>query len=89
VDTLIQKQLQHGLLLAQVFGKMRNFEEDFDFEFRRGIAVNRTRDFRDGDVYKTMTIGSGVAEVFNPEREARIIAHQKRVQSEMSKLGVK
>ena len=73
----------------QVFGNMRNFEEDSEFEFRRGIAVNRTRDFR-VDSYRTILFfGSEQERLNDSDRQARIIAHQKRVQSEMSKLGIK
>ena len=79
-------QLQQGLL-EQVFGNMRNFEEYFDFDFRKGVMINRTRDFRSGDSYRTITLGQ--KEFGGPEREARILAHQKRVQKEMSKLGIK
>ena len=63
---------------------MRDFETDFDFdfEFEVGVRCNRTRDFR-GDAYSTLVMGG--KQVFTPEREARVIAHQKRIQKELRK----
>ena len=58
---------------------MRNFEEtDFDFDFEEGIKINRTRDFRIEGDYQILSIGG--EEVFTPERKARVLAHQKRIQ---------
>jgi len=63
---------------------MRDFETDFDFDFGEGLGCSRMRSFRGGDVYHPLTIGG--EQVFTPEREARVQAHQKRIQSELRRL---
>lgn len=59
---------------------MRDFEEDFDSE--QGIAAIRIRDFRH-DVYESLDFGSEEERLNDPELQARISAHQERVQREL------
>ena len=60
---------------------MRDFEDDFDFDFPKGIIYNRPKDFR-VDEHEPVTFG---AMNFSTDsgRESRIQSHQKRVQKEL------
>ena len=73
---------------------MRNAEDDFDFDFEEGIDCQRTREFRDGDTYYPITGMQPtrvdiVEQIFTPEREARVLDHQKRIQKELRKKELK
>ena len=57
---------------------MRTFETDFNFEFEEGVRCRRTVQFRI-DECPSLSIGT-VALMSSPGREARIIAHQERIQ---------
>ena len=62
---------------------MRDFETDFDFDvFEEGIVSLSMKSFRE-DIYPSMTFGSIASRRADPEREVRILAHQKRVQKEL------
>lgn len=58
---------------------MRDFEMDFDFDFEVGVNCRGTRNFRGDDIYPTLVMGG--AQVFTFEREERVKAHCKRIQS--------
>lgn len=63
---------------------MRSFEEDFEFKFEESVRATPTRVARI-DAFRTITLGK---EVFGgSEREARIAAHQERVQRELRESG--
>ena len=62
---------------------MRNFEEDFDFDFEQGVTSNKPRDFRGGDVYKSVDFGSEEKRLNDPKLQTRIQTHQERVRREL------
>lgn len=71
---------------------MRNFEvTEFDFNFEEGIKSEGTKNLRNGDTYLPITgmqptrRTDVVEQVFTSEREARVIAHQKRIQKGLRK----
>ena len=62
---------------------MRDFEDDFDFEFEEGaVKCLNMKGFRT-DTYPSMSHGSVATRRLDTEREKRIQAHQKRVQMEL------
>lgn len=68
---------------------MRNFEiTHFDFNFEEGVDCQRTKSFRDGDVYNPLVFGSEEDRLDDSERQLRILNHQKRVQAELKARGL-
>lgn len=68
---------------------MRDFEQDFEFDFdyfENNARVVRTRDMR-FDTYPTV-VADKTEHSDNDERKARIAAHTERVQREMQELGI-
>ena len=62
---------------------MRDFETDFDFDvFEEGIASLSMKSLRE-DTYPAMAFGPVASRRADPEREARILAHQERIQREL------
>lgn len=64
---------------------MRNFEEDFEFDWETDIKAVTTKACRI-DSYRPVTFIPNRSN--DPEHEARILAHQERVQREMKELGI-
>ena len=67
---------------------MRDWEEDFDFDFDNsiGLEVNRKKDIRI-DSYRTVQ-GDKTKHSDNDERRARIVAHIDRVKREQQELVI-
>ena len=67
---------------------MRDWEEDFDFDFDNsiGLEVNGKKDIRI-DTYPTIQADK-TKHSDNDERRTRIVAHKERVQREMQVLGI-
>lgn len=65
---------------------MRDFEDDFNFDFEHGIGVNRICNFRH-DVHKSLDFGSDEGRLNDKELQARIQSHQERVQRELVGIG--
>ena len=59
------------------------FEEETYFDFEQEVTGNKTRDYRGGDVYKSMDFGSEEERLNDSKRQTRIQAHQERVQREL------
>jgi hypothetical protein len=73
----------------QAFFKMRDFEEDFEFDsdyFENDARVVRTIEMRI-DNYRTLTFEPDRSN--DPLHQARISAHTKRVSREMQELRMK
>lgn len=64
---------------------MRDFERDFEFDFDEGLSVPNPSDFRI-DSYSPMAFIPD--RIDDPEHQARIVAHTKRVKEEMAELGI-
>ena len=65
---------------------MRDFETDLDFEFEEDVGCRRTVEFRMDD-YPSLVIGT-IALKSSSGREARILAHQRRVQRGLKREGL-